>query len=1112
MKRKFISVAVMGLMLLAPAATMVSCSDYDDDIKQLNDDVASLQTKLDQQTTALNEAKQTLESEISTANAAITAAQTAATEAKQAAAAAQSTGDAAALAAAEAAESAAAAQASANAAAAAAAQAKLDAVAEAQALVDALEKKVATVESVNELSDELTELASKVSGIDEDLNKLGDRVEANEKAIAELNIQLDAVQAYEERIKTLETTVTDLSDLLSDYVTAQQVNSQISAVYDYIDELLEDYAKKADVPESVDLTEVNAQLQKLSKQVAAIEDELVTLQGDELRALVFQPDFYYQGIEAMSASTFVYNAYTVKSVNADGDFKTDAPVAASKESQMTPGLTANYHLNPTSAEMDTEDMSKYSFVVLNRDYVRADAKTITPSVYSAAVSKGMLTVKAKFTNAEYVKDIEDDQQVTVVALQYQLRPDTVITSDYAAIKAYKYNDFILNNAKLQGKTASHDYHLYTTAQQAIENDDKMVEIAWNGTLDLDSVVNTHRSVLNGTTAEQDKAWDQMAADNVVKADGFKYSYQLVGYTSGSNKTSETAHLALAADGHTVRAQLPTAEGKQATYGSEQGRAEIDRKPLVRVLLTDTVSNKIVAVGYIKLNIVEYVIDNPETETFDFEFTDPYTIVCDESNAFTGKLNWYEVELQIINELGLSKAEFEDNYELVQNASGTAQIYELDENDEIVESDPAFGVVKEIENTGDHQTDVIEWTVDNNTAYQHFKGGTDTEKTIYIKYQHKTKSNSYVYVKLTWVPSAINIKPTASVNDATDKIAEYWYSKNSGVAGTGYDDIHGNVEVVGQTNNEASVTAVSDDEFVFDVKSSFTETFKKDNFANAFSSLKKTYSSLYAAKKVTFHFVKPEVSTAKGVSGTWYQLKVSADGTQFLAVSYNPSTTEVIATITEDGVVTFNKDSEFAKDLLNYADHSELGVRETLTGRIGISLETCDPAGEVELTNNEFNVKFLRPVTASEGTAAFEDAETGGSEAAVSMTFTDWRDHNFNNYSQTKGYNYYEYYGISAIEADLENITTTMNGGTLGTTLLSNVSKDVKFSYIAPTGNLATALNSGNFGKIRYENNGLTVGTFQVRIPVTITYDWGKITTYIDATVKKTQANAPQRRR
>lgn len=45
----------------------------------------------------------------------------------------------------------------------------------------------------------------------------------------------------------------------------------------------------------------------------------------ELKSLVFQPEFYYQGIEAMEAKTFNYTEKGVKEVNADDDFTTDAP-------------------------------------------------------------------------------------------------------------------------------------------------------------------------------------------------------------------------------------------------------------------------------------------------------------------------------------------------------------------------------------------------------------------------------------------------------------------------------------------------------------------------------------------------------------------------------------------------------------------------------------------------------------------------------------------------------------------------------------------------------------------------------------------------------------------
>ena len=39
--------------------------------------------------------------------------------------------------------------------------------------------------------------------------------------------------------------------------------------------------------------------------------------------------------------------------------------------------------------------------------------------------------------------------------------------------------------------------------------------------------------------------------------------------------------------------------------------------------------------------------------------------------------------------------------------------------------------------------------------------------------------------------------------------------------------------------------------------------------------------------------------------------------------------------------------------------------------------------------------------------------------------------------------------------------------------------------------------------IIYENNGTPVDDFELRIPMTVTYDWGEFVTYIDATVSKT---------
>lgn len=61
---------------------------------------------------------------------------------------------------------------------------------------------------------------------------------------------------------------------------------------------------------------------------------------------------------------------------------------------------------------------------------------------------------------------------------------------------------------------------------------------------------------------------------------------------------------------TMRAQMPEG-GKQQPYGYSaaeanklQNPATMNREPLVRVILTDTVNNKIASVGYLKFKITD----------------------------------------------------------------------------------------------------------------------------------------------------------------------------------------------------------------------------------------------------------------------------------------------------------------------------------------------------------------------------------------------------------------------------------------------------------------------------------------------------------------------------
>lgn len=804
----------------------------------------------------------------------------------------------------------------------------------------------------------------------------------------------------------------------------------------------------------------------LTNVAGAPGKKIVVSLSSALKSLVFDPDFYYAGIEAFDLATYKYNPATVKAVDADGDYSKDAPTVADDAFTYAPDLAATYFLNPSNAKM-SNDAAKYSFIAYNKDYTRAAADYgSTFKVESADLTtKGKVTVHAKY-NGNAIKNIAENNQVTVLALQYT-SGDSIVTSDFAAIKASTYSKLVLNNPTLQHVDAIPS-HLYQTALDAIDNA-AQIHVAWNSKgIDLREYVNTDR------TYDKDenptcKAWDKNAAEGLVEKSGFKYSFELVGYKSGKNETSQSAHAAIASNGYTLRPQM-TAGGKQQAYGAAQNEATIGREPLVCVILKDTVNNKIAAVGYIKVVIEKTVAENKAEEVDLVTVNKPYTIACGDNDIDLQKVTWAQVEEQLYAKLNMSKEAFEEAYEL-DGGTADAKQFEMATTDaEALAADKKIGTVSQTTDDEEgKQTEVIAWSIKNQAAYAAFKAGKTTLST-YVRYAlkaDKTAANKYVYVKLTWTPSAINLKPATTFGNE-NKIKSYWYAANSAVAGTGYEEVHGNVEVVG--------TKDANDEYVFDLKNALVGNKLSVNPLTA------PYADLNNELKLTFGFV-----TGKG-------LFASEDGKQVYA---EKELTNVVASLDPvTGIVTYAQ-NETAKKLLNAYGHKDL--KNTVTAIVAVKATICGNI-DVPVASNEFNVKFLRPINVEEATASFEDAETAGSTANIKLTFTDWRDHNFTDTKVTKGLDYFKYYGVKEIAVDIENATTDLNGNS--SQKLKDLTDKVKFTFSAPA-----AISANNYGNLKYENNGLTVGQFHVYFPATITYDWGTIKTTITATVGKTQSNA-----
>ena len=146
----------------------------------------------------------------------------------------------------------------------------------------------------------------------------------------------------------------------------------------------------------------------------AVDGKIVLNLNSVLRAMVFNPSHYVDGVEAIDLATYTYQPLGVKKVDADGDFATDAPFNALLADGVTvesplyfaPDMKASYFLNPSNADV-TEEAKDYKFLMSSAkytDFTRAAATSIF-TVKKVENKDGKLNVSAKY-DGEAIKQLE----------------------------------------------------------------------------------------------------------------------------------------------------------------------------------------------------------------------------------------------------------------------------------------------------------------------------------------------------------------------------------------------------------------------------------------------------------------------------------------------------------------------------------------------------------------------------------------------------------------------------------------------------------------------------------------------------------------------------------
>lgn len=1103
MNKGLLKIALLSMVCASMPAAITSCKDYDDDIDNLDNKDQDLQKQISAIQTEIANLKSTAEEAAKNAQQALADA-----------AAAKQAGDAAAAAAAEA-------KALAELAKQAADSAKADALA-------AIEEKLKGYVSQSAYDADYQKLQEQLKALDEKIAAIvpgtpGGVTETTfNEAIQGLQTQLDALNKYKELLESL-------GDQLEVINTLQQTITTINANITALQNGANDFDER---------------LGEIASDVAAIQGQLVTINTDELRALVFNPVFYYHGIEAMWAPTWAYRDLKLEAVDANGEnnkFANDAPVAGDSVF-MTPDLVATYHMNPSKAEMPT-DVKAYSFsnTIKNAQFVRSENVPV-PTIYSATVKNGDVTVKANLKDG-VLPYIATDGKATVLALEVKLAEDKVITSDYAALKPVYNYGFALANATEK----DHQTHWVTTMQEAINKENADFYVAWNSTgVNIAEWVDTHYATDASRLAGNDIRWDVNATKNTVREQGFTYLYDLVGYQLGDNKTSESAHAALKVDGNDCwfRPQM-TKDGMQQAYGAEQGMASIDRLPIVRVTLRDTVSGKNAAVGYIKVQIVPDTKENPDPTITEFVDNTAYTATCP-LQAYNKSLTWWQVEEQIIEALGISKQEFEDQYTpdyVAPQETMAPQTYVLKQFNKAGKDATELprtswvGVAGKTEYDAESsETNVIKWDITGDQAYNLFVDQKVTSTSVTVRFvktftvsmgsNHSQTLYHYVYVTLTWAPKPLNVTPSGTISDNL-KINEMWYEAWTNNHG-GFAETHLNVAVPNnESTNPAECTFVSHLLYPW-----------KNEMKLAVSEIDPVYVG-YEDVNLTKYFnfdSTLEPNHVTGISGAEYVLTV--DGKNLYAAQVaTPLVKQLVAVIsdnntasyttwgTDDPTVTY-QETAYAKDILNAYSHTQLAKGETVTAKIIITaLNKCEKP--IALSNNTYNVRFLRPVNMNVADGAtMTDALNSGSTIDFGdyLSFTDWRSDDPMSFFSTHR-NYYKYYGLQSITIGYINkanpaqliganenepavtsgslrsvITTNLAGGNLNSTTLASVTPNMDIVYTPATGNL----DNYNMGKLTYYNNGENINkAFQIRVPLVLTYKWGYLTGVLNVTIQPT---------
>ena len=766
----------------------------------------------------------------------------------------------------------------------------------------------------------------------------------------------------------------------------------------------------------------------------------------------------------------------------------------------------------------------------------------------------------KFTNEDPTKDSRND--VNTVALRVKNSEGTEVVADYALVQPEKTvidgmvwsqeAKCIDENANEKVRTGDEPCdllpgekikHVWDAPEKALQDErGAALSLYFEDEVgvDLSKYVAVRLVKSKNLKANQKPEYITVSPEEALQW-GLTFHYNIVNYKLDTNETSESMFLKKI-DAKDTDGKFRAQNVKENLAIGQAANASVGRMPLVQVTVTND-KGAVVLDGYILLYITKYADANGKNDKWTEQETtfDP----CNANDVFTTTWDQFN-DLMLTQYLDMTKETFDHQYapDLFTDGSTMVQYADYKDKGEQDYNRNALGTVLYKGNAEGNTNHTWQWTIpakEIEAKLHHKDSYTFTTWVRFKALDKKSAKYPYIYVKLT---AKVNNKKTTTYTFGEKNEKMYWFDNGKVVQFDAVNPYNGGY--LSTINRSVRSTLLKNIEsfnapqhHYYFVPGEITVT--DEYTGKTYTLTPQSSASDVKYNQVFCKYVSTDVIAYKDAESHLATCALDINqGAYADSILYLKGTYEEVARINPTtGEVKLQK-TPATKAVLNavgYAKGTE-PLYKQLHAHIGVA--TANSCGVVEKTlNDKFYATWHRPINIFKSVQPVVDANTDGNTIKVfdCIRMYDWRGWKtaeteadcIANQSNMWGDNYWfwAYYGVSAISVDLtkanveikfdgEDKWVKLNTVTNKLELYGKTAagKTVRDAVLTSKFNLASYNNSAynsvlhgylnnNLGTIHYTNNGDVVKKFSVKVPVTITYEWGQIMTDVVINIDNT---------